>query len=174
MRIPNLVKESSPAEWAEQADKLFNNKNYLQAQHAYHKAGQGREASIAGAYYLREAAWSHSGDHQSAQALVKGAFVSAATAFEKVAESATRKSEQRTFSRIAAECYAHIADHLRAAPLFERARSYTLAARHYRSAGQFDDAVRVMKAHEEDIDPDVAEEIMDVSKLFYLKGGQIE
>ena len=146
----------------------------MQAMYAYQRAGLTQEKTIAEAYHLRvlaeqKAAAASSGDTEQANA-----FVKAARAFANAAEVVDGAQLKRTYYRICAECFVNAGDSASAASFFERAAEYDLSAKQYRAAGSFDDAVRLTKTYEAEMQPTVVESIIDVSKLFYLKSGDIE
>ena len=139
--------------------------------HCYDRAGLWREKEVAHAYYLREIARSTPvtrGD-SSAQAL---AFIAAAEAFTTSAQDATK--EKKTYYRIAGECYVHANDDYKAAQAYRSAEEFTLSAQHFRKAGKFEDAVDVIRLHKKHITPAVAESIVDVSRLYFLREKQIK
>ena len=165
-----LAMSSTAEDWAKTALSLFNNRRYLQAMHCYERAGLAREKAVAHAYYLRELARTTPvtrGD-TAAQA---AAFVVAAEAF--IASARDAVTEKRAYYRIAAECYAHCGDDYKAAQAYSSATEYTLAAQHFRKAGKFEDAVNVVKLHKDKVNATVAQSIMDVSRLYFLREKQI-
>lgn len=169
--VPKLAMSSSPEEWAATARSLFNNRRYPQAMHCYERAGMMREKAVAQAYYLRERARSASVTPQRDQPSQKEAYVTAAEAFLASARDAI--TEKNAYYRIAAECFAHCEDHVRAAKAYLDASEYDLAAQHYRKAGNFDEAVDVIKSHKSDMSASVVENITEVSKLFFLREQEV-
>ena len=162
---------STAEDWAKTALSLFNNRRYMQAMHCYDRAGLFREKAVAHAYYLREVARSTpvtKGD-STAQAL---AFIDAAEAFATSAQDAV--TEKKAYYRIAAECYVHSKDDYKAAQAYSSAAEYTLAAQHYRKAGKFDEAVHIVQSHKDKVATHVAESIVDVSRLYFLRERQLK
>ncbi|KAI0762352.1 hypothetical protein C8Q74DRAFT_1336826 [Fomes fomentarius] len=162
--VPKLAMSSSPEEWAATARSLFNNRRYPQAMHCYERAGMTRERAVAQAYHLRERA-------RSASPSQREAYVTAAEAFLASARDAI--TEKNAYYRIAAECFAHCEDHARAAKAYFDASEYDLAAQYYRKAGNFDEAVEVIRSHKSDMSPSVVENITEVSKLFFLREQEV-
>lgn len=161
---------STPEEWAKTARTLFDNKRYPQAMHCYERALLPRERAVAEAYCLRDQARGTAvepGGDDTERVL---AFRRAADAFWSSAEVAVK--EKTSYYRIAAECYLQYGDELQAAHAYHNAAEYTHAARLYRRVGMFDEAVAVVKSH--DVDPSVAENIIDVSRLEYARGGKLK
>ncbi|OCH88979.1 hypothetical protein OBBRIDRAFT_757238 [Obba rivulosa] len=164
--VPRLAMSSTPEEWERTALSLFNNRRYLQSMHCYERAGKAREKAAARAYYLRELARSTSAVGSDTTVQSK-AFVEAAEAFMTSAEEAVK--EKRSYFRIAAECYVQSGNDAKAANAYFQASEFTLSAQHYRKAGMFDEAVKVIQEHHHVIIPQVAETIIDVSRLEYLR-----
>ncbi|KAI0757675.1 hypothetical protein C8Q80DRAFT_1134839, partial [Daedaleopsis nitida] len=169
--VPQLAMSSTAEDWAKTALSLFNNRRYMQAMHCYERAGLDRERAVAHAYYLREVARSTHvtrGD-TTAQAT---AFTHAADAFFISAKAAVK--EKRAYYRIAAECYVHAGDDYKAGQAYSSATEYTLAAQHFRKAGKFEDAVNIVKAHKDKVTATVAESIVEVSRLYFLRERQLK
>lgn len=145
----------------------------MQAVYAFERAGLSRHRDVAKAYHLRELAQQQAANSDYSDIGQSEAFQVAAKAFASAAEATDKPKEARVYLRICAECYVRAGDHGLAAGFYERAREYTLSAKNYRVGGCFDDAVRMTKTYEEEIEPEVVENIVDVSKLYYLKSGSL-
>ncbi|EKM60415.1 uncharacterized protein PHACADRAFT_167779 [Phanerochaete carnosa HHB-10118-sp] len=171
--VPRLATTSSRAEWGTAAKSLFSNRNYMQAMYAYQRAGMTREKTIAEAYHLRAVAEQKAETSSLGDSEMVSAFVQAAHAFRTAADAADSPQLRRTYYRICAECFVTAGDDVSAAKFFEGAAEYDLSAKHYRKAGSFDDAVRLTKTYESEMEQTVLESIIDVSKLYYLKSGDI-
>lgn len=133
--------------------------------HCYERALLPREKGVAYAYYLREQARKTPVNKQGGNAAQVAAFALAAREFTLAAEQAHK--EKTTYHRIAAECFVQAGDLARAAEAYYRATAFTLSAKHYRLAGMFDEAVKVVR--EERVEPSTAESILSVSKVHYLR-----
>ena len=168
--VPQLAVSSTAADWSKTTLSLFNNRRYMQAMHCYERAGMPREKEVAHAYYLREVARSTPVTRGDSTAQIL-AFNVAAEAFVASAQEAV--TEKRVYYRIAAECYVHANEDYKAAQAFRSAAEYTLAAQHFRKAGKFDDAVDVIQSHKDQVAAPVAESIVDVSRLYFLREKQI-
>ncbi|EJF58549.1 hypothetical protein DICSQDRAFT_172899 [Dichomitus squalens LYAD-421 SS1] len=169
--VPRLAMSSTAEDWAKTALSLFNNRRYMQAMHCYERAGLSRERAVANAYYLREVARTRPvirGDNQS-QTL---AFLAAAEAF--IASAREAVTEKKAYYRIAAQCYVDGGEDFKAAQAYALAAEYTLAAQHYRKAGKFEDAVDIIKVHRAEMQVEVVESIVDVSRLYFLREKQIK
>ncbi|PCH33046.1 hypothetical protein WOLCODRAFT_62498 [Wolfiporia cocos MD-104 SS10] len=168
--VPRLATSSTPEEWAKTALALFNNKRYMQAEHCYERASMPREKAVAHAYYLREKARNtplQPRDNNEERTTV---FIDAADAFWNSAESKDAGArEKRAYYRIAAECYSMGGDDGKAGDAYRRASEFTLSAKSYRKAGEFEQAVDVVTTHRSDVDENVAESIIDVSRLEFLR-----
>lgn len=145
----------------------------MQAVYAYQRAGLVRERDVAEAYSLREQARQQSigSDGDNTERIC--AFRRAAAAFASAAEAAAKPKEATAYYRICAQCYAESGNSALAGQFYERAREYTLSAQHYRDGGSFDDAVRLTKSYEQQIEPAIVEKIVGISKLYYLQKGHL-
>ncbi|TFY57544.1 hypothetical protein EVJ58_g6956 [Rhodofomes roseus] len=168
--VPRLAMSSTPEEWARTARTLFDNRRYTQAMHCYERAMLPRERAVAEAYYLREKGRGTPLDARGDDTDRVVAFRRAAEAFWKSAEAAVK--EKITYFRISAECYLESRDEVNAARAYRNAAEYTLSAQCYRRAGQFDNAVFIVKNHE--VVPAVADSIINVSRLEYARGGRLK
>ncbi|KAI0656844.1 hypothetical protein C8Q70DRAFT_1158814, partial [Cubamyces menziesii] len=167
--VPQLAASSTAEDWAKMALDLFNHRRYMQAMHCYDRAGLHREKAVAHAYHLREVARS---------ALTKGnaaartnAYNAAARAFMTSAQKAV--TERRAYYRIAAECYIQSGDDYRAAQAYQNAGEYNLAASHFRKAGKFEEAVEIVRLHKPQMSASIADSIVEVSKLYFLREKRI-
>ena len=161
---------STPEDWAKTALSLFNNRRYMQAMHCYERAGLSRERAVANAYYLREGARTKPIDRRGSSSSTS-AFLAAANAFVDSAKRAI--TEKNAYYRIAAQCYVDAGLDSEAAWAYVQAMEYTLAAQHYRKAGEFEKAVELIKSHGPKMQAEVVESIVDVSKLYFLREKQI-
>lgn len=159
---------STPEEWAKTARTLFDNRRYPQAMHCYERALLPRERAVAEAYCLRDQA--RGTEPRSDDTKRVSAFTRAAEAFWSSADAAVK--EKTTYFRIAGECYEECGNDVLAAYAYQNAAEYTRAAQLYRKVGMFDEAVAVVKGH--NVTPDVAESIIDVSRLEYARGGKLK
>jgi tetratricopeptide (TPR) repeat protein len=171
--VPHLAVSSTPEEWAQQGHFLFKKKRYLQAKHCFGRALLCREMDISDAYHLRERARSTPAGHRS-DATRSAAFETAACAFAACGAKAKTVKEKNEYYRIAAECYSRSGDDSKAAELYENAAELTLATQHYRKAGLFDDAVRIIVTSPEDVDETVANQIRDVASLQWFRMHNLE
>ena len=173
--VPRLAVSSSPEEWEKSGKTLFQNKRYLQAMHCFERAGLNREVAVSNTYYLREQARS-TPSHISKQSssLREKAFAIAADAFLLCAVSATTVKEKKAYLRSAADCFENALDDFKAAHAYAQAEEFTTAAKLYRKCAKFDEAVEIVTNHRSFIELEVAENIIDVARLFYFKSGELE
>ncbi|EJF58550.1 P-loop containing nucleoside triphosphate hydrolase protein, partial [Dichomitus squalens LYAD-421 SS1] len=172
--IPKLAKSSRKEEWANAARSLFVKRQYSEAVDAFERAGLAQERRVALAYHLRDSARMSPVNARGKELSQSAAFSRAAEGFVAAAQGAGEPEDQRTYYRIAAECYVRCGDSGKAGAAYRHAGEYTLSAQHFRKAGMFDDAVEVIQVHETDVRPDVAQSIIDVSKLYYIKENKLE
>ena len=171
---PRLATKSTPEEWAETAENLFDHGRYSQAARCYDRAGMPRERDVAEAYYLREHASAFPPDRRFTDSPRTVAFVEAAQAFLRCAKESTIQNEILAYNRIAAECFKEIRHYHEAARAYRAAEEYTRSAKLYRKAGSFDDAVEVVQTYRRNIVPADAKSIIDVAKIHYLKHDELE
>ena len=173
--VPRLAVSSSPQEWEKSGRTLFQNKRYLQAMHCFERAGLNREVSVSRTYYLREQARATptTGSRQALE-LRQNAFSIAAKAFLQCAVAATSAREKKVYFRNAGDCFEHADNDCQAAQAYVEAQEFGLAVKLYRKCGMFDEAVDVVTAHREYIEADVAENLLDVARLFYFNRNELE
>lgn len=121
------------------------------------------------AYVLREQARailfrSNAGELQRQ----KLTFIDAAEAFRTCGEQASGEEKLGCLKR-AGECFENAGEHRRAADAYRGAEEFTDSAKQYRKAGVFDECVKVIKQNRSAMDETVAEDLLDVSKFYYLK-----
>ena len=168
--VPQLAVSSTAEDWAKMALNLFNHRRYMQAMHCYERAGLQREKAVAHAYHLRDVARSPLIAKADA-ATRANAYNTAAEAFIASAQEAV--TEKRAYYRIAAECYIQSGDDYRAAQAYQNAGEYNLAASHFRKAGKFEEAVEIVRLHKPQMSASVADSIVEVSKLYFLREKRI-
>ncbi|KAH9924689.1 uncharacterized protein BXZ73DRAFT_50396 [Epithele typhae] len=165
--LPPFQRSSTSAEWEEQARVFFRMKLYSEAMRGFTRAGMLRECRVAEAFLLRQqASRVNALDARSKQAR-DTAYRKAAHAFIKAAEDAQDDVDRHDYHHTAAFCFVDGGDSLSAAEEFEAAGSYDEAAVHFRKAGRFDHAVRVVRS--QDVPEDVREGILSVARLHYIK-----
>ncbi|KAF8974058.1 hypothetical protein BDZ97DRAFT_421872 [Flammula alnicola] len=173
--VPRLAVSSSPEEWEKSGRTLFSNKRYLQAMHCFERAGLDREVAVSHTYYLREQARSISPtSSKQCVSLRQQAFLAAAEAFVQCSVSAINSKETKAYLRSAGDCFEHAQEDFRAADAFSRAGEYNNAVKLYRKCAKFDEAVAIVTSNRRDIEMEVAENIIDIARLFYFKGGELE
>ncbi|RXW22210.1 hypothetical protein EST38_g3633 [Candolleomyces aberdarensis] len=172
---PRLAQSSTPEEWATTARTLFANRRYLQAMHAFERAGRAREAKISYTHSLRDTARSMQIFDKMAISAKRDAFCSAAESFLECSRGSEGK-ERRVFLHNAAECFEKagdcddsMKDYQRAARAYEDAKEYNIAVRLYEKTEMFDEAVRVTQSHWQEVDKELANHVRQTAKLYYLK-----
>ena len=143
---------------------MFKNQRFAQAAHCFRRAHATSQANIANAYFLRELARRSPSEDKRAHAY---SFAKAADAFRACAIETVRQAKR--FMRIAGQLYAEACDDENAARAFLSAECYSEAALHFKNAALYEDAVTVVKSHRNTVDPNVAEAVVNVTRLFYLK-----
>ena len=172
--IPRLAVSSSREEWAGVARKLFHKQQFFEAELAFDRAGLAKERRVAHAYYLRDLAHTTSPSGVRTDSRPSPRYVRAADAFLQSAQEASDVDDQQSYYRIAGDCYAKGRQDRAAAEAFYAARDYNNAAKHYRAAGMFDDALNVVKDHQRDVERSVADGIVAVAKLQFLRENEVQ
>jgi hypothetical protein len=126
------------------------------------------EALIADAHFLREEARKVSSENARHRDYQQ-AYLIAAEAFIKSATASTQSRRRQTYFRNAADCFERADELPRAAEASIAVEEYTAGLKLYRKAGMFDEAVDVLRGHRENIDNAVAEAVVNVAKLQYLR-----
>lgn len=173
--VPRLAVSSSPEEWEKSGRSLFQNKRYLQAMHCFERAGLHREVRVAHTYYLREQARSApaTGSRHIQQARVD-AYLAVGEAFLECAQVAVNSKEKQVYNRNAGDCFEIGGDDYRAACAYVEAREVTTAAKLFRKCAKFDEAVDVVQKFRHEVQEDVARNVIDIARLFYFKGGELQ
>jgi len=173
--VPKLAVSSSPEEWEKSGRTLFSNKRYLQAMHCFERAGLTREIAVSHTYYLRELARSTPITSSKSGILSRQtAFLAAAEAFVECSGSAKSAKEKKAYLRSAGDCFEHARDDYRAAQSYAQAEEYNTAVKLYRKCASFDEAVAIVTHNRQEVEEEVAENIIGVARLFYFKGGELE
>ncbi|KAG9081885.1 hypothetical protein FRC06_005350 [Ceratobasidium sp. 370] len=172
--MPQLSVSSSEADWAKSGRLLFNKRLYPQAMFCFEKAGLELERDIAAAYQARKEARlllakSTSADRQT----WRNSFTKAAKDFLGCAILSKGKQQISCYLR-AGECFLQAEDWKSAAEAFFEAGEFDLAAKNFRRAGCFDEAVGVVKKHNDKIQKSVADEIIGIARLEFLRKSQYE
>ncbi|KAK0478174.1 hypothetical protein IW261DRAFT_1482258 [Armillaria novae-zelandiae] len=157
---PRLASSSTPEEWASKGRELFYRKQFSHAKHCYIRANLPARASIAGAYDLRAKARKVVGTSRSK-------LLERCSCFTEAANSLT-------YFRISGECFEQAGQKYRAAQMFFQAQEYTHAAELYRDLGKFDEAVAIVKDHEEAMSPRVVENVIKLARLTYFTNRQMK
>lgn len=148
------------------AVKLFENKRYFQAMHCFERADKKRETRVAYAYYLREQARGMRSDTRTTHKAYNEAYIATAQAFMRCGHEAVK--ERSEYFRIAGKSYLTVEDIPRAAEAYVLSGDYTQGAQLYRRAGMFEQAVTLLRGHRKEVNTEVAERIMNVSRLHYF------
>ncbi|QRV93432.1 UvrD-like helicase carboxy-terminal domain protein [Ceratobasidium sp. AG-Ba] len=170
--MPQLSVSSSEADWAKSGRLLFNKRLYPQAVFCFEKAGLPLERDIAAAYQARKEArllLAKSVDRQT----LRNSFTKAATDFLNCAAQSKGKQQNSCYLR-AAECFLQAEEWKRSAEAFLQAEEYNLAIKNFRRAGCFAEAVNIVKKHKSKIQKGLADEIVGVARLEFLRKSRYE
>ncbi|KAJ2926878.1 hypothetical protein H1R20_g10207, partial [Candolleomyces eurysporus] len=178
--VPQLAVSSTAEEWAATGRTMFINRRYLQAVHAFERAGLSREAKTAYIHHLRDIARSIQPINKEATSAKRDAFRHAAESFLEGARDAKGK-EQLVLYHNAADCFENAGscdgnteDYSKAIRAYEAASEYTPTVRLYMKIEKLDEAVDVIRKHRHDVDQELAKNVWDVARLFYFKNKELE
>ncbi|KDQ15746.1 hypothetical protein BOTBODRAFT_31632 [Botryobasidium botryosum FD-172 SS1] len=170
--IPKLAVESSPAEWKKTGRELFSRRLYDEAMLCFERAGCEFEKTLCKAYSLRAQA-RLTPDNLLNAGRRSAAFARAADTFLTCARMAPEKRRLLCHAN-AAECFSSAGHHDKAGDAYRDAKEFTLSAQSYRKAGSFDKCVDVVQKHRSSISDEVAESLLDVCKLVYIRENKLK
>ncbi|QRV93435.1 P-loop nucleoside triphosphate hydrolase [Ceratobasidium sp. AG-Ba] len=170
--MPDLIALSSKSEWANSGRLMFNKQLYSQAMLCFERAGMPLERKIASAYQERQEARLLLVKPTDRQ-LLRYSFLKVAETFFDCATKSKGKQRRSCYLR-AAECYQQAERWQKAAEIFLSVGEFESAAKDFRRAGCFAEAISVIKAHEDRIQKELADEIVGVARLEYLRKSQYE
>ncbi|KAG8770097.1 hypothetical protein FRC12_004520 [Ceratobasidium sp. 428] len=168
--MSRLLASPVEADWAESGRLLFDRQLFIQAMLCFDKAGLPLERDVTAAYQARKEAWclfSKSADEQTWCSL----FIKAAEDFLDCAIRTEGKQQTDCYLR-AAECFLQAKSWMLAANAFVSAEEYGLAVKCFCRAGCFDDAVTIVKQHKHRIQEKLADEVLEMARLEYLRQSQ--
>jgi tetratricopeptide (TPR) repeat protein len=173
--VPRLAVSSTPEEWEKAGHTLLDNQRYLQAMHAFERAGLALEVKISKTHYLREVAQSIQAFNKETRSAKRDAFCSVANSFLECAHD-TKGNERRIFFHNAAACFEkagsyndNTEDYGKAARAYEDAQEYPSAVGLYRKTEMFDEAVNVVQNYRQQVGEELANNVQEVARLFYFK-----
>ncbi|KAK6977441.1 UvrD-like helicase ATP-binding domain-containing protein, partial [Favolaschia claudopus] len=169
---PQFAIASTPEEWQEQAWTLFESQQYSEARLSFIRAYMPHEAAVSEAYQLfKESSQMPCNSRQQTLAR-KAAFRQAAVSFTNCAKN-TLGDTAKDYYNVAGECFEHAEDIGRAIAAYTSAGSFGRVAQLYLRSKKIDEAVATVKAHEEDIDPELVEKVIAVARIFFFNKGHI-
>ncbi|KAG7450801.1 uncharacterized protein BT62DRAFT_928080 [Guyanagaster necrorhizus] len=171
---PRLASSSTPEEWASKGRELFYRKQFSHAKHCYIRADLPILASIAGAYDLRAKARKVIGTSRPKVLERRSCFAEAAISFSECATVTSNPKDSLTYFRISGECFEQAGQKYQAAQTFFQAQKYTHAAELYRDLGKFDEAVAIVKDHEDKMSSMVVENVIKLARLTYFSNRQMK
>ncbi|KAK0440837.1 hypothetical protein EV421DRAFT_1905200 [Armillaria borealis] len=171
---PRLAFSLTPEELASKGRELFYRKQFSHAKHCYIRANLPILASIAGAYDLRAKARKAVGTSRPKVLERCSCFTEAAISFSECADITSNSKDSLTYFRISGECFEQADQKYQAAQMFFRAQEYTHTAELYRDLGNFDEAVAIVKDHEDEMSLKVVENVIKLARLTYLSNRQMK
>ncbi|KIO30554.1 hypothetical protein M407DRAFT_20442 [Tulasnella calospora MUT 4182] len=164
--VPQFGVSNSVGEWAKQAQNYFSKNLFSEAGFCFRKAEMTWWADVALTYGKRQAALRLPEKNLERTS----AFANVANEFDRLARQAQKMEYPENLRLMflnAAESYAVVSDHVQAAKSFLRAQKFTEAAYHYRLAGLFEQAVKVVRHYP--VDPAVAESIKYAAMVVFTR-----
>ena len=151
---------------------LFNKGLYPQAIFCFEKANLKLERDIASAYQARKEArllLAKSADRQTPRA----AFFDAAQKFLSCAFRSQGKQQTSCYLQ-AAECFLQAEEWKPAAEAFFSANEFDRSAKNFRRAGCFSDAVDVVQNYRDKVQKGIADDIIGIARLEFLRKAQYQ
>ncbi|KAG8877562.1 hypothetical protein FRB98_006658 [Tulasnella sp. 332] len=165
-KMSMLPTHSTSADWEKSGRLLFSKKLYPQSIFCFEKANMPLEKAIAEAYLSRQQARKILPHDPKRSA----AFIASGTSFRNAAAlSEAIPDQMKKLYLAAAECFLQGGRVLKAAKAYYNAEDYTASAVQFRKAKAFDHAIQVIQRHKSLINSTIAEEIISVVKLAYVK-----
>ncbi len=138
--------------------------------HCLERAGLPMDKAVAHAYYLRQQTRALDENTSKRLAQRKQAFTSAADAFVACAREYGRSARaNKSYWRNAGECFVQADNPRQAAESYVEARLYTEAVKQYKLASMYEEAVHIVQSKKEFVEEQVAENILNVSRLHFLR-----
>jgi hypothetical protein len=162
--MPRLARESSPEEWAQKGQEMFDQYRFKHAKTCFRNANLPDKEAVANAYFLIQHAESIPEANSSARRV---AHIAAGDAFiESVTTYRWDHDVGTAYYRRAGKCYLEGNDLYAAAKAFEKCSEQDFAAELYLKIRQFDDAVVLLRKGT--LSLKVAEKIRKQARLFYF------
>lgn len=133
-----------------------------------------RQRDIANAYLHREIALRTPSSRTTVSNARRQAFLEAAEAYSACAGATPLARERLAYYRNAALCFTEALEIKRAGKAYILAEEYTKAAQAFRQGGYFDEAVDTIHTYDTQIRSVDANKILDVAKIHYCKGLNLE
>lgn len=173
MRDPTA--SSTPDDWNMTGRYLFAKGLYTQALSCFEKAGRLQDRDITFAYQLRKEARAVPRDNANREKRA-ATFRHAGLAFTSCAQNASDDSGPLLYKK-SGECYYEARDLACAADAYLAATEFTQAARLYRDAGLFDQAVALARPTDGSVTKvefKIADNIVGVARIEYLRTSKFE
>ena len=169
--LASFAKESNPAQWLEEANRLFNHGEFDEAILAFNNAKDDYMVAVATAYKLREVARDIP---VSATRRRREAFLGAARSFESCAKTASSAEEECTHYAAAARCYTEINRHQDVVRALKLANMFTEVASYCFDHNLPDKAASTIKKHGAQVDSNTTECVNEVAHMSYQDSKDIE
>ncbi|KAJ7051172.1 hypothetical protein C8F01DRAFT_1067163 [Mycena amicta] len=165
---PQFAISSTPEEWKQRGQELFDKRLYSNAKMCFERAHMPLEAAVCSAHDLQyEASTMPANSRQT-----KAKFLEAGEAFLACSQMAAEKADEaRKYVFISGDCFERGGDIPRAIVVYTIAEDFSKVATLYRQLGKFDEAVLTIRTHPT-IDASIVDKITGVARLFYFKKGQ--
>jgi tetratricopeptide (TPR) repeat protein len=167
--MPRLARESSPEEWAQKGQEMFDQDRFKHAKTCFRNANLPNKEAVANAYFLIQHAESipeaDSSARRAAHIAAGDAFIEFITAYRWDYDDGT------AYYRRAGKCYLEGNDLYAAAKAFEKGIELDFAAELYLKIRHYDDAVALF--HQGVLSSKVAEKVRIQARLFYFVNNHV-
>ncbi|KAJ1305415.1 hypothetical protein OPQ81_000427 [Rhizoctonia solani] len=150
-------------QWAQRGQEFFSTGLYALAQSCFERAGQDKEATIAGAYNDMNEAKSIQGTG------AKNALVQAAQKMERCAKSEKSSHTNSTLWYHAATCWHGAGDTVNASKAYCQGGFYDQAAVISFEAQNMDECLKILVSHSYRMDPALVQRIEEVASVHFLR-----
>jgi hypothetical protein len=160
-----LASSSDLRQWAHRGQEFFSNGLYALATSCFERAGRDKEAEIADAYYDMSEAKQLPHDEEA----TNSAFLNAALKMVNCAKRGDSSHSAANLWYHAATCFAAAREIPLASESYRQGAFYDRAALVSFDAEDIDDCLLTLESHYDEMSQSVAEKVMPVSRLHYLR-----
>ncbi|KAL0571720.1 hypothetical protein V5O48_010244, partial [Marasmius crinis-equi] len=161
VNAPRLASSSTPEEWFFRGKQLFHLKKYPEAKHCYERARKPEYVLMAEAYILQDIAIGTQSTPRR-----QAAFRDAGQAFRRC--SGTFQGRRSEYLLLSAGCFREAGEYYTAGNIYREIHYYGDAVECYLEFSMFDEAVRIVLEHKDDLEPSLADKTIKKAKFYYF------